>query len=133
MQFDSNTLQDNRDRGSSSIVRQPPPQASAMSDSLQIFTQDIGGQNVAVSALMVDGNLWFRGNDIAAALGYARPRNAVRDHVDEQDRETFQNLMGIDSMPIPEYHEGAHPDQHPCSLCCFVTTAMANDEVSHLT
>jgi len=107
MQFDSNTLQDNRDRGSSSIVRQPPPQASAMSDSLQIFTQDIGGQNVAVSALMVGGSPWFRGADVALALAYKNAGKAVRDHVDQEDRQTLANLMGSVLDPIPEYHEGA--------------------------
>ena len=94
MQFDSNTLQNTRGRAPNSIVHQTTPHASAMSDSLQIFTQDIGGQNVAVSALMVDGNPWFRGNDIATALGYARPRDAVRNHIDEEDRETHCRIWG---------------------------------------
>ena len=75
------------------IVRGAPQHNKTMGD-MQLFTQDIGGQNVAIKALMVDGGAWFRGTDIAAALGYARPRDAVRNHVDEQDRETLQNLGG---------------------------------------
>ena len=69
---------------------------------MQLFTQDIGGQNVAIKALMVDGAPWFRGNDVAAALGYACARNAVRNHVDEQYRETLHNLGGIVSVPLLE-------------------------------
>ena len=34
----------------------------------------------------LDGTPWFRGNDVALALGYSRPRSAIRDHVDEGDR-----------------------------------------------
>ena len=73
-------------------------------DSLRIFSQDIGGRSVAVSAVMVGDNPWFRGTDVASALGYARPRNAVRDNVDERDRETLQNLMGTADVPTLEYH-----------------------------
>ena len=39
-----------------------------------------------VHQVSLDGTLWFRGNDVALVLGYARPRSAVRDHVDEDDR-----------------------------------------------
>ena len=88
------------------IVRRVPQHNRAMGD-MQLFTQDIGGQNVAIKALMVDGNPWFRGTDIATALGYACARNAVRNHVDEQDRETLHNLGGIVSVPPLEHNEAA--------------------------
>eukprot|EP00969_Alexandrium_andersonii_P032925 1437800-Alexandrium_andersonii.AAC.1 len=53
--------------------------ANTMGD-VQLFSRDIGGRSVAVSAVMVGDSPWFRGTDVASALGYARPRNAVRDH-----------------------------------------------------
>ena len=34
-----------------------------------------------------DGNhVWFKGNDVAGFLGYQRPRNAIADHVDDEDK-----------------------------------------------
>ena len=71
---------------------------------VQIYSRDIGGRSVAVSAVMVGDIPWFRGTDVASALGYARPRNAVRDHVDEQDRETLQNLRGTADVPPLEHN-----------------------------
>ena len=40
-------------------------------------------------------------NEMAACLGYARPRKAVKDHVDEEDKKTYAALMegGTVSMP----------------------------------
>lgn len=38
-----------------------------------------------VRTVMIDDEPWFVGNDIATALGYARPRNALKDNVDEGD------------------------------------------------
>ena len=76
-----------------------------MQRAMQLFTQDIGGQNVAIKVLVVDGTPWFRGTDVAAALGYARPRKAIYDHVDAQDRETLDNLGGPVSGPQLEHNE----------------------------
>lgn len=36
---------------------------------------------------MIDGEPWWVGKDIAAALGYAKPRNAIAAHVDDDDRK----------------------------------------------
>ena len=37
-----------------------------------------------------DGELWFVGKDVAEALGYERPDNAIRNHVDEEDKLMHQ-------------------------------------------
>ena len=37
--------------------------------------------NAEISCLMVKGEPWFRGIDVATILGYAKPRKAVYDHV----------------------------------------------------
>ncbi len=34
-----------------------------------------------ISCVMVNGDPWFKGIDVATVLGYARPRDAVYDHV----------------------------------------------------
>ena len=46
-----------------------------------------------IRAIERDGELWFVGKDVAEALGYSVARKAIRDHVDEEDKQilTFQN------------------------------------------
>lgn len=33
-----------------------------------------------------DGGIWFVGKDVAEALGYSNPSNAVISHVDDEDK-----------------------------------------------
>ena len=42
----------------------------------------------------LEDNIWFVGKDVAAALGYEKPTDAVRKRVDEEDR-------GISKMETP--------------------------------
>jgi very-short-patch-repair endonuclease len=39
-----------------------------------------------IHQVVVDGVPWFRGNDVAKILGYSRPRKAIDDHVDDDDK-----------------------------------------------
>ena len=39
-----------------------------------------------VRTLMIDGEPWFVGKDVANALGYTNPLKAIRDHIDEEDK-----------------------------------------------
>ena len=41
-----------------------------------------------VRTLMKDGQPWFVGKDIADALGYSKSRNAIANHVDDEDKTT---------------------------------------------
>ena len=38
-----------------------------------------------VRTVMIDGEPWFCWRDVATALGYAKPQNAIRDNVDKED------------------------------------------------
>lgn len=49
---------------------------------LQIFNNDQFGQ---IRALEINGAPYFVGNDVATALGYDKPRNAVARYVDKDD------------------------------------------------
>ena len=40
----------------------------------------------SIRTLTINGEPWFAGKDVAAALGYTNPLKAVRDHVDEEDK-----------------------------------------------
>lgn len=62
---------------------------------LQIFTNDMFGE---IRTTIIDGEPWFVGNDIAIALGYKKPRNAIATHVDEDDA---LKQGGTDSMGRP--------------------------------
>ena len=53
---------------------------------LHIFKSPEFGQ---VRTVMVDGEPWFVGKDVATALGYSNPSNAVVTHVDDEDKTTY--------------------------------------------
>ena len=43
-----------------------------------------------VRTMMIDNEPWFVGKDVATALGYANPKNAVPMHVSEEDKLSTQ-------------------------------------------
>ena len=49
---------------------------------LEMFKNEEFGE---VRTLLIDGEPWFVGKDIAIILGYAKPLNALSTHVDEDD------------------------------------------------
>ena len=59
---------------------------------LQTFANEEFG---AVRSLMIEDMPWFVGRDVATALGYAKPQNAIKSHVDADDAI---NQGIIDSM-----------------------------------
>lgn len=60
-------------------------------NSVTVFTNEEFG---AVRTIKIDGEPWFSGKDVAAALGYENPQKAVRTHVDGEDR-------GVTEMDTP--------------------------------
>lgn len=50
---------------------------------LQIFSNPEFGE---IRTIEQNGEPWFVGKDVAAALGYSNPRDAIAKHVDEQDK-----------------------------------------------
>ena len=57
-----------------------------MDNSLQVFYYN--GNNVRT--IEIDGEAWFVGKDVADILGYRDTDQAIRDHVDEEDKLTRQ-------------------------------------------
>ena len=45
-----------------------------------------------ISVIKSKDEIWFRGKDIAKALGYSIPRKAIREHVDPEDRLSLEHL-----------------------------------------
>jgi prophage antirepressor-like protein len=58
-----------------------------METKLQIFKNSDFGE---IRIISIDNELWFVGVDVATALGYKRPKDAVRDQVYEEDRQILQ-------------------------------------------
>ncbi len=46
-----------------------------------------------IDIFMLDGEPWFRGNDIAKILGYVHPSQAIRDLIDADDKQSMQALI----------------------------------------
>ena len=58
----------------------------------------------------LDGTIWFKGNEVAEALGYARAAKAIRTHVHETRRQQLQNIelsRGGNSPPLSKYEQEA--------------------------
>lgn len=54
-----------------------------MNKEIKIFEHEQFGK---VRTLLIDGQPWFVGKDVAEALGYTNSRKALIDHVDEEDK-----------------------------------------------
>ena len=57
-----------------------------MKTNIQIFTSDIFGE---VRTCLVNNQIMFVGKDVATALGYKNPSNALQVHVDSEDKTTY--------------------------------------------
>ena len=73
---------------------------------LQVFrtTQHV----IEVTILTVDQAPWFEGREVAACLGYTNAQKALRDHVDEQDKKTYEELMGKVVSQTPSCKQHPH-------------------------
>ena len=45
-----------------------------------------------ISVIKCRDNIWFRGKDIAKALGYEKTRNAILKHVDDDDKSIWEDI-----------------------------------------
>ena len=54
---------------------------------LKIFENEEFGQ---VRTIVINNEPWFVGKDVATALGYANPKNAVPKHVSDEDKLSTQ-------------------------------------------
>lgn len=58
---------------------------------LQLFSNSEFGK---VRAIQQDGEPWFVGRDVATALGYANPNDALAKHVDNEDEQVSRIAIG---------------------------------------
>ena len=57
-----------------------------MKTNIQIFTSDIFGE---IRTCQVNNQIMFVGKDVATALGYKNPSNALQVHVDSEDKTSY--------------------------------------------
>lgn len=67
---------------------------------MKVFAYD----ESVLRTVRLDGEPWFVGKDVAAALGYVNPKKALADHVDEEDNKTGAYSTG---EPLPSTSERA--------------------------
>ena len=59
-----------------------------MENNIQLFEHEEFGQ---IRAIEIDGEIYFVGLDVAKALGYKNPRDAVHKKVDEEDKKVINS------------------------------------------
>ena len=57
-----------------------------MKANIQIFTSEVFGE---IRTCQVNNQIMFMGVDVAKALGYRNPSNALQVHVDPEDKTTY--------------------------------------------
>lgn len=70
-----------------------------MNNELMVFQNQEFGE---VRSVMIDGEPWFVGKDAASALGYNNPRDAIKKHIDDEDKGVAKcdTLGGIQDLTI---------------------------------
>lgn len=79
-------------------------------NNLQIFKFN----GADVRTVLIDGEPYFVGKDVAEVLGYAKPRNAIRNHVDDEDKkvelvnlsQTPQNRANVNNSQVSQNATG---------------------------
>ena len=67
-----------------------------MNNEIKIFEHEQFG---SVRTILIDGQPWFVGKDVAEALGYTNTRKALLDHVDVEDKNTVTIRDGNKGNP----------------------------------
>ena len=58
-----------------------------------------------ISVIKCRDDIWFRGKDIAKALGYEKPRNAILKHVDDDDKSILEDIRRGPQIRAPFKNE----------------------------
>ena len=73
-----------------------------MENKITTFTSEEFGN---VRTLMIGGEPWFVGKDVALALGYKNPQEAIRNHVFDEDKGVSEFLTPGGKQKIPVINE----------------------------
>ena len=83
-----------------------------MKTNIQIFTNEVFGE---IRTCQVNNQIMFVGKDVATALGYAKSRNALTAHVDDEDKKD-----ALIQGPLGGTQKKSHRARHPVTqtTCC---------------
>lgn len=62
-------------------------------------------ENKRVRSLLIDGEPWFVGSDVAKTLGYSNPRDALAKHVDAEDKLTERIVLSGQNREVNVINE----------------------------
>ena len=94
-------------RGLVYLRKRAPTAVNDLAIIMQTFKNLICGREVSLHTVLVDGTPWFRGNDVADSMDYANSHQAIRHHIDDEDRAPLKDLItNPDAGPL-KYHEGS--------------------------
>ena len=70
--------------------------------SMSIIEKVFHHEENEITVIKCRDDIWFRGKDIAKALGYLTPCKAIREHVDPEDRLSLECLTkgGLKRTPL---------------------------------
>ncbi len=68
-----------------------------MENQFQIFQHEEFGK---IRTLIIDGEIYFVGKDVAVALGYSNARDALEKHVDEEDKKAGVAIRDVSSNGV---------------------------------
>ena len=77
--------------------------------SMSIIAKVFHYEESEISVIKCKDDIWFRGKDIAKAIGYSIPRKAIREHVDPEDRLSLECLTkgGLKRTPLKNEQKSA--------------------------
>ena len=77
--------------------------------SMSIIEKVFHHEENEISVIKHRDEVWFRGKDIAKALGYSIPCKAIREHIDPEDRLSLEHLSkgGLKRTPLNNEQKSA--------------------------
>lgn len=81
------------------MARQLNKESNTLAENFEVFKNEEFG---SIRTMTIDGEPWFVGKDVAASLGYERTADAIRQHVESEDKGVgeIQTPGGIQNMTI---------------------------------
>lgn len=77
-----------------------------MATQLQFFKFEHGGHFESIRTVVIDGEIWFVGADVAAVLGYKRPVETIRQHCKPKGTTKHRILTGGGMQEVVLINEG---------------------------
>ena len=56
-----------------------------------------------IECVVSDGHSWFRGKDVATALGYTNTKQAIQTNVEAEDKQELKQLGGLQHRPLDSH------------------------------